>query len=652
MTILQKLIAAFIATASLPLLIISVLMVNQITDKAYEDFTSTNNREVKQVDNAIQVFFSEVAKNITYLTEKQTLKSAGSRVETYMDTNTSIEMTPMSNSSIERGVFSLFQEFADSHEGISYIYYGNEEGGYIQWPQGPVEANYDPRPRPWYQTAVAGKGKALRTKAYYWEPDDATIISTVKTVTNNGRVIGAAGMDVSLNQLTQMIKRIKVGETGYLMVIEDTGNILVDPRHPTNNFKQINKIDNGKYRDIAALNSGMFEIEVDGEDYLANVYTSPEMGWKFVSFMQISEVFSSANTLIILIIVISVVLVGIFTALAIYLAKLISRPIVKVTEGLEEISAGGGNLTQRLKVETQDETGKLSDSFNGFLGSIAQLVKEIKASSTDVHASADKTSELATSLNTAIRHQQESLELASTAINEMAATANEVANSCSNAADSANNTQVAAESGQGLITQALDSVNELGSLTQKSVENIQRLDEESENITSILDVIRGIAEQTNLLALNAAIEAARAGEQGRGFAVVADEVRALSKRTYESTEEITAQLSKLRTMTQGVAQDMDTSLANSQQTVKYTEDAKAFFDQITNSVDQISEMNTQIATAAEEQQVVAEDISRNVVEIKVASDDVAVISEEAGSNARNLTGLSSGLDKLVQKFKA
>lgn len=626
-------------------------MINKIIDQAYDDFGVNNTREVKQIDHAIELFFKEIAKNVIYLTEKEELRSASKDIQTYMANTEAVEMTPLQNSPLEREIFTIFDNFARSHEGISYIYLGNQAGGYLQWPQGSMNANYDPRPRPWFQTGLKGNGEPIRTQAYYWEPDDAVIVSTVKTITNNGEVIGVSGMDVSLKELTQMAKKVKFGETGYLMIIEDSGNVLVDAKFPEYNFKKVDEIANGTYRELAQKSAGQLELIINDETYLANVYTSPTMGWKFISLMEKSEVLASATRMATVIAIISVVLFAIFMTMGIYLARLISKPIVQVTNGLEEIAQGGGDLTKSLQIDAKDETGKLATSFNRILSSIAQLVREINESSVNVNQSADQTSALSNNLNNAIQQQLQSLDLSATAINEMAATANEVASSCSTAADSANSTKVAAEEGQQLIEQAVVSVQALGELTQKSAENIQNLDAESENITSILDVIRGIAEQTNLLALNAAIEAARAGEQGRGFAVVADEVRALSQRTYESTEEITKQLGKLQMMTQEVSADMNTSVEKSKQTVSFTQDAKTSFDSITESVDAISEMNTQIAAAAEEQQVVAEDISKNVVEIKMAADDVAVISSEAGDNAHHLTELSSDLNGLVKKFK-
>ncbi|WP_042146652.1 MULTISPECIES: methyl-accepting chemotaxis protein [unclassified Pseudoalteromonas] len=652
MTISQKLIAAFIATITLPLLVISILMVSQTREQAYENMQDANTREVSQIDNAINLFFGEIEKNVNYLSHHSHVTSGASGIETYLDNTNATTIDPTNNDPIEANIYKLFTEFGESHDGISYIYMGNLEGGYTQWPNGSVGANYDPRSRPWFKTGMQADGTTVRTKAYYWEPDDAVIVSTVKAIKSaNGESFGVTGMDVSLKGLTEMVSKIKLGETGYLMLVEDTGTILVDPKHTKNNFKPLNEVSNGLYKQLSKLSSGQVEIEINNQTYLANIYTSQKLGWKFIGLLKTSEVLASANKMATTIIVISLILIGLFSTGAIYLARLISKPIIEVTDGLELISQGGGDLTQRLTIRTGDETGKLAHSFNLFLTSIANLVKEINDTSHNVNGSADQSSSLSLTLNDSIQLQQQALEQAATAVNEMAATANEVASSCANAADSANASKQASDDGQKIIEKSVASVSSLSETIRSAADDIQHLDIESQNITSILDVIRGIAEQTNLLALNAAIEAARAGEQGRGFSVVADEVRALSQRTSESTEEISVQLGKLRNMTQSVSKEMNDSLAKSGETVDLTTAAKDAFISITDSVDMISNMNTQIATAAEEQQHVAEDISRNVVEIKNVADEVADVATTANDNAEHLSGLSSNLTSLVGKFK-
>ncbi|WP_376739179.1 methyl-accepting chemotaxis protein [Pseudomonas fluorescens] len=238
-----------------------------------------------------------------------------------------------------------------------------------------------------------------------------------------------------------------------------------------------------------------------------------------------------------------------------------------------------------------------------------------------------------------------------TAFHEMVATANEVARSCSQAADSADNGQRQAREGQQQIDAAVSSVDQLSQKIELSAQAMQQLERDSDDIQSILGTIRSIAEQTNLLALNAAIEAARAGEQGRGFAVVADEVRALAKRTADSTAEIDGLLGSLARRTSAVTKQMHASLEVSQESVSSIGLARISFGQIRESVDVIRDMNNQIATAAEQQHQVAEEINQHISQIHGDAQRVAELADSARLDSQCLAGLSNELDGLVRRFR-
>ncbi|WP_408003366.1 methyl-accepting chemotaxis protein [Pseudomonas mediterranea] len=282
---------------------------------------------------------------------------------------------------------------------------------------------------------------------------------------------------------------------------------------------------------------------------------------------------------------------------------------------------------------------------------IAQLVQRIGSASSDLQSAAADTSEVATNMNEAAGRQRQAVELVSTAFNEMVATANEVARSCSQAASSADTGYRDVHDGQHHIGEATGSVLKLSEDLQQSTQTMQALEQDSKNINTILDTIRSIAEQTNLLALNAAIEAARAGDQGRGFAVVADEVRALARRTADSTGEIDSLLGNLARRTQEVTQQMQSSLQVSQTSVERIQQARDSFDKIRNSVDSIRDQNTQIATAAEEQHQVAEDINRHIAQIHADAQLVEEFAHSAQTGSGRLTDISGQLRGLVGRFK-
>jgi methyl-accepting chemotaxis protein len=249
------------------------------------------------------------------------------------------------------------------------------------------------------------------------------------------------------------------------------------------------------------------------------------------------------------------------------------------------------------------------------------------------------------------QQQQSETSQVVTAMNQMTATVQEVARHATEAAAAANNADQASIEGKQVVINTMKAIEDLSSEVHSAASVIGQLEKDSENIGAVLDVIKGIAEQTNLLALNAAIEAARAGEQGRGFAVVADEVRTLASRTQQSTQEIQEMIEKLQAGAQSAVKVMDDSRSRAEDSVSQAAQAGTSLEAITRAVSQITDMNTQIATAAEQQSSVAEEINRNVVNISDIVDRTAEGAQQTSTASEELANLAGQLQQLVNQFK-
>ncbi|MDI6935271.1 methyl-accepting chemotaxis protein [Serratia sp. Se-PFBMAAmG] len=332
-------------------------------------------------------------------------------------------------------------------------------------------------------------------------------------------------------------------------------------------------------------------------------------------------------------------------------ARGVTRPILAVAARLEDIASGEGDLTRRLDYARDDELGLLSGAFNRFLDKLQPVIAQVKGASHEARATADQSAVIASLTSNGMQQQQREIEQVATAANEMSATAQDVAHNAAQAAQAARGADQASREGLQLIASTRQSIDQLATGMTTAMAEARTLESRSEQIGSVLEVIRAIAEQTNLLALNAAIEAARAGEAGRGFAVVADEVRSLAQRTQVSVGEIRQVIEGLQQGTQDVVGAMHEGQRQAQDSATRMEQAVPALQRIGEAVTVISDMNLQIASAAEQQSAVAEEVNRNVAGIRDVTEALSGQADESARISQALNRLANQQQALMEQFR-
>ncbi|MCW3171125.1 methyl-accepting chemotaxis protein [Shewanella subflava] len=527
-------------------------------------------------------------------------------------------------------------------------YFGTNTGEMFEDDPSVDNTGYDPRVRPWYQEAISQQ-KMILTKPYLDTAYNILVVTLAKPILN-----GVVGGDLSIDSLVEGVNQMTLPSNGFAIMMHKDGTVIAY-KDASKAMGHIRAIDNDLDFNLLKQQrqaDQLLQIHFDAEnrDKLVWAEDIPNTDWELILVLDKDTLEAPLSSLLMTQLAISALVLLISMAMISWLISQLLAPLTRVSQALARIADGNGDLTQRIEIDSKDEVGILAKSFNRFVGNQHLLITQIRGLAQQLDKEADESLTNTHLAEKELQSQQQEVTMVATAVTEMACATQEIAANAENTATAAQQSSDSSQQGQRLVNNTRQSIHLLANEVTQATDVISELSRHANAISSVLATIQGIAEQTNLLALNAAIEAARAGEQGRGFAVVADEVRVLSRRTQDSAQEIHQTIDTLQQTTSNAVTLMESSQALADNSVKDAIEAAVAIEQITQAVALISDMASQIATAAEEQTQVTGEITQNTVAIKDVTDGITQVAQISVQKAQELKVQAKSLNDLVATF--
>ncbi len=650
LSIRKKLIMAFAFILLIPSLMIGLISYKSAQSELEKSMLQTARESVQLINSSLNTQLEPIKKDIDYFAK--TAKTANSKVD---------------KEETEK-IMLKFNQYIQTKPSAQAIYIGFNTGDMIVAPMSvQLPEDYDPRERPWYTLAMEHKGEVIITDPYIDANTNEISVTFAKVLDDSS---GVVAVDIDINSLSKLTSEAKVGNEGYITIIDKTKNYII---HPTMQGEKVE----GKWTDhLFESENGTFSYVLNQDKMQMNFLTNELTGWKIAGTLYSSETTDVANGILLdtlVVIVISIVVGGIIIFVII---RSILQPIRKLIRTSEKIS--NGDLGVQVDISSNDEIGKLAKSFHVMVDNLRTVItnlqsasERVSSSSEELIASADQTTagtkqvtEVIQEVAAGAEQQTIKIEANNAALEEVLQGVLRITTSSQSVSNLAQDTIYEAEIGGKYVKNSLEQMKFIHASVTESNKVIQSLSNRSQEIGKILDAISDIANQTNLLALNAAIEAARAGEHGKGFAVVADEVRKLAEQSHKSAGQISVLISSIQLDTDKSVEVMNEVSENAEQGLIISTETSEKFDLIMNRmnmmtpqieevsavVQQISAAVQEVSASANELVVIAKESSATSEEVAATTEEQLASMEEITVAAKSLTVMAEELQTIIDRF--
>ncbi|PIE67486.1 MAG: chemotaxis protein [Deltaproteobacteria bacterium] len=646
---------------AIPLLFTTTRMMEQTMKERHK-------KQVHQESEAlvalIDTYYKGFEQDIEMFSHSPLLQGVGDSVRNYI-TAQNVKMDSSKRGGIEEHIYKKFKEFGETHETATFTFFGTRYGGWVGYPED-VRTNFDPRKRDWYKDAVANQGKVIQTEPYIDYTTQASVISIVQAVPGpDGQVAGVVGFDINNDAILEMAKNVKVGETGYVVLLHKNGEIFVDSKYPENNMKKLAETALVGDENVSRVLSGQefhCHVEVNGIAYHVHSEGVEGSDWIVMVFMNHTELHNAVAAVRNRLLGIAALVVFLVAIAGYFATSRLTSPMIGM---VGDLAAFEGDLTLRFQAKTQDEIGTLARWFNVFLEKLQNLLRGVRGETEKVEGSVGQLERIAATVLETSQGTSQRANAVASAAEELNGNIRNVAAAMEQSATNVSMVASAAEMMTSNITTIASSVRSAAEISKDGVEQAQQtsvrmgeLDEAAKAISEVTETITEISEQTNLLALNATIEAARAGEAGKGFAVVANEIKELAHQTAAATGNI-------REKIDGVQQTSNASIGAIDEIVSIINKINEIITDVTNSVDQQSMTTREIAENIHQASqglnevnenvsqgsVIADSISSEIAGVNETGKEIVVQGEELNEQAEALNALVENLKKMVGVFK-